>query len=131
MMNVVNEYEYVEFDHITKRSYQEKLLKLVKTYKPNKTKYTGLKMVIIVADEMPICQRPRRFPITQKKIIEKQFQEWLKDGINRQSFSDYAPPVVLTKKTDWLHILCIDCKKTEQENNKKTIPFVFNRKSIR
>lgn len=34
----------------------------------------------------------------KQKIIEKQVQEWIKDEIIRQSFSDYAAPVVLSKK---------------------------------
>jgi len=45
-------------------------------------------------DNKPISQRPRRLSIPDKKIVEAQVAEWLKDGIIEPCSSEYANPII-------------------------------------
>lgn len=76
---LVDEYADVEGSNFEQKENRKNLLKLVKTYKPNKMKVTELRMKIILTDEISICQQPRRFSLMQQKIIEKQVPRWLKE----------------------------------------------------
>ena len=44
---------------------------MIEKYNPVKVKSTDVKMKIILADEMLVCLRPRRLPITEQIIVEK------------------------------------------------------------
>jgi len=58
-------------------------------------------MKIVLEDDIPVYQRPRRTSYENKCFIEKQVQEWLAEGIIVPSSSEYASPVVLVaKRTD-------------------------------
>jgi len=72
---------------------------------------------VILKDEVPVFQRPRRLAPLEKIAVDKQIREWLAEGIIRPSCSEYASPVVLVKKKDDTLRLCIDYR----ELNKKIV----------
>lgn len=100
---------------------KQELLDLVKNYKPNKVKDTNLSMNIILTDEAPIYVRSRRMSQMEQQIVENQIQSWLKDGIIKESDSDFACPIVLTRKRTNEYRICLDFRQL----NKKIVKFCF------
>ena len=62
----------IELNHLNKLEYKEEIKKLTKNYTPRKTKSMELKMNIILTDDIPVNERPRRFPLSEQKIIDEQ-----------------------------------------------------------
>ncbi|GFU31021.1 RVP domain-containing protein [Trichonephila clavipes] len=56
------------------------LKKLIQDYKPEKTASTDVTMRIILKDEEPVCQPPRRLAFTERQEVNKQIEEWLNEG---------------------------------------------------
>lgn len=55
-------------------------------------------MNLILQDDLPVYERPRRLSPQDKVEVNGQIKMWLKDGIIRQSHSDYASRIALVKK---------------------------------
>ncbi|GFW08679.1 retrovirus-related Pol polyprotein from transposon 297 [Trichonephila clavipes] len=79
-------------------------------------------MKIILSDEKPIAQRSRRLSLPEKREVEKQIDEWLEQGIIRESCSDFSSPVVVCKKKDGTMRLCIDYRKLNKKIVKDRYP---------
>lgn len=79
-------------------------------------------MKIILQDESPTYQPPRRLSVQDTTIVEVQVKEWLRDGIIRPSSSDFASPVVVTKKKDGSHRLCVDFRQLNKKIIKDRYP---------
>jgi len=99
------------------RAYRKTIQKLVDSYCPDQHVTTPLKTVIVLTDEVPVYQRPRRLAPSEQVAVDEQVDEWLRDKIIRPSCSDYASPVVLVRKRDGSLRLCIDYRAL----NKKVI----------
>ncbi|GBM50181.1 hypothetical protein AVEN_50074-1 [Araneus ventricosus] len=100
--------EEVELNHIRDLKVKTELKKLIENYKPGKTATTDVTMRIILKDDEPICQSPRRLAFTEREEVNKQIEEWLKESIIRPSSSEYASPIVLVRKKDGTSKMCID-----------------------
>ncbi|GFX36178.1 retrovirus-related Pol polyprotein from transposon 297 [Trichonephila clavipes] len=72
-------------------------------------------MRIILKDEKPVCQHPRRLAFTERQEVNKQIEECLNEGIIRPSSSEYASPIVMVKKKDGSSRMCIDYRKLNQK----------------
>lgn len=57
-----------------------------------------IEMKIILTDEKPIFQRPRRLSYEDRCCVDAQVAKWLDEGIIQPSSSEYASPVVLVSK---------------------------------
>ncbi|GFS64714.1 transposon Tf2-11 polyprotein [Trichonephila clavipes] len=79
-------------------------------------------MRIILKDEEPVCQHPRRLAFTERQEVNKQIEEWLNEGIIRPSSSEYASPNVMVKKKDGSSRMCIDYRKLNQKLVKDKFP---------
>lgn len=74
-------------------------------------------MNIVLKNQEPVRARPRRLSVQEKQILQKQVDEWLRDGIVKPSRSAYSSAVVIVKKKDGSHCVCIDYR----QFNKKVI----------
>ncbi|GFU85391.1 retrovirus-related Pol polyprotein from transposon 297 [Trichonephila clavipes] len=111
-----------DVSHISNSGIRDKVQTLIENYSPNKTETTALKMKIILSDEKPIAQRSRRLSLPEKREVEKQIDEWLEQGIIRESCSDFSSPVVVCKKKDGTMRLCIDYRKLNKKIVKDRYP---------
>ncbi|GFX33597.1 retrovirus-related Pol polyprotein from transposon 297 [Trichonephila clavipes] len=84
--------EELDLRHVENRQIKKELEKLIQDYKPEKTASTDVTMRIILKDEEPVCQPPRRLAFTER-------QE--KDGSSR---------------------MCIDYRKLNQKPVKDKFP---------
>ncbi|GFV96039.1 transposon Tf2-6 polyprotein [Trichonephila clavipes] len=90
--------EELDLRHVENRQIKKELEKLIQNYKPEKTASTDVTMRIILKDEEPVCQPPRRLAFTERQEVNKQIEEWLNEGIIRPSSSEYASPIVMVKR---------------------------------
>ncbi|GFU55218.1 retrovirus-related Pol polyprotein from transposon 17.6 [Trichonephila clavipes] len=85
----------LDLRHVENRQIKKELEKLIQDYKPEKTASTDVTMRIILKDEEPVCQPPRRLAFTERQEVNKQIEEWLHEGIIRPSSAEYASPIVM------------------------------------
>lgn len=88
---------------------------LVESYKPEEIETSPISMKIILSDEIPIFQRPRRISYEDQRMVERQVKEWLRDGIIQISSSEYASPIVLVPKKDGSKRPCCDFRKLNEK----------------
>jgi len=81
---------------------------LLNEYKPKKIKEANVEMTIIMKEDQKIFARPRRLPFPERKIVSDQMEQWIKEGVIEPCSSDYASPIVVTKKKDGTPRICID-----------------------
>ena len=101
----------LDYSHISNTDGRIKVESLVENYKPVKSREVNVKMKIILKDDTPAYQRPRRLSPSEKNEVDKQIREWLKDGIIKPSSSEYASPVVLVKKKNGETRICVYFRK--------------------
>ncbi|GFW76314.1 retrovirus-related Pol polyprotein from transposon 17.6 [Trichonephila clavipes] len=59
--------EELDLRHVENRQIKKELEKLIQDYKPEKTASTDVTMRIILKDEEPVCQPPRRLAFTERQ----------------------------------------------------------------
>ncbi|GFX22324.1 transposon Tf2-6 polyprotein [Trichonephila clavipes] len=114
--------EELDLRHVENRQIKKELEKLIQDYKPEKTASTDVIMRIILKDEEPVCQHPRRLAFTERQEVNKQIEEWLNEGIIRPSSAEYASPIVMVKKKNGSSRMCIDYRKLNQKLVKDKFP---------
>ncbi|GFX89896.1 hypothetical protein TNCV_1535431 [Trichonephila clavipes] len=114
----------LDLRHVENRQIKKELEKLIQDYKQEKTASTDVTMRIILKDEEPVCQHPRRLAFTERQEVNKLIEEWLNKGIIRPSSSEYASPIVMVKKKDGSSRMCIDYRNLNQKlvKDKFTLP---------
>ncbi|KAK9304199.1 hypothetical protein QLX08_004359 [Tetragonisca angustula] len=100
------EIEELDLSRITDPKHKQTIKELVQNYKPKKSREIGIKMSLILQDDIPVYKRRRS---SQKKAT--QIESWLLNGIIQPSHSDYTSPVVLVKKKDDSTRICVDSVK--------------------
>lgn len=101
---------------------REEVETLVEMYKPEKCKTTDVEMRIVLKDNKPIFQKPRRLPAPEREIVEQQIEEWISEGIVEACTSEYASAVVVVKKKDGRSRVCIDYRKLNRVVEKDGYP---------
>lgn len=51
---------------------------------PCKTKEAPVKLKLVLKDDIPIAQRPRRLAPAEQEEVQRQIAKWLDDGVVRQ-----------------------------------------------
>lgn len=103
--------------------FTNKIKKMIKDYNPkNIKKESNVELKIILTDEAPIYQSPRRLSPLELNVVTEQINEWLDQEIIKPSKSDFASPVVLAKKKDGSYRLCIDYRRLNKKIMKERFP---------
>ncbi|XP_054734546.1 uncharacterized protein LOC129242007 [Anastrepha obliqua] len=97
----------------------------IRNFKPNKIAKSPIEMRIIVKDDIPVYQTPRRMSFGDRKFINEQIDLWLKDGILVPSTSEYAAPVVLVSKKDGTKRICCDYRKINEKIVRDNFPMTL------
>lgn len=72
-------------------------------------------MIITVPCDQKIFARPRRLPFPERKIVEEQIEQWIKEEIIEPCSSEYASQVVVVKKKDETPRVCVDYRAIEEQ----------------
>jgi len=125
-INVDFEKSNADVSHVPELRDREKIEKLVRDYKPNKTREVDLKMPIILKDDEPVYQRARRLAMPEREAVNAQINEWMHEGVIQPSLSDYASPIVLAKNKDGSTRLCVDYRLLNKKiiKNKYPLPLI-------
>ncbi|GFX39124.1 transposon Tf2-9 polyprotein [Trichonephila clavipes] len=97
--NVIENSSY-DLPHVINFNTRNDSSSLIKDYKCNKIKSTKLKMNIKLKNDIPVCQRARRLSCSEKLQVNNQIDDWLRQGIIKESVFDYCSPIVLCKKAN-------------------------------
>ncbi|GFW94661.1 retrovirus-related Pol polyprotein from transposon 17.6 [Trichonephila clavipes] len=97
--NVIENSSY-DLPHVINFNARSDLSSLIKDYKCNKIKSTKLKMNIKLKNDIPVCQRARRLSCSEKLQVNNQIDDWLRQGIIKESVFDYCSDIVLCKKAN-------------------------------
>ncbi|PZC74795.1 hypothetical protein B5X24_HaOG207168 [Helicoverpa armigera] len=73
----------IDSGNIMNKQVQQEVIECVKSYNPVQIKEAPIELRIVLKDDIPIAQRPRRISLAEQQLVEKQVAEWLKDGIIR------------------------------------------------
>lgn len=121
----IHEEEEIDLTHIEDIECKNEAMEIFRNYQPNKCKSTDIKMSLILKNDEPVYQRPRRLEVPEKEIVEKQINAWLDEGIIRPSTSDYASPIVLVAKKDGQTRICCDYRKLNKIVVKDRFPLLL------
>lgn len=118
----VQDTNVVDMSGIQDAEHKRAITTLIENYRPDKTRETDVKMTIILKDEEPVYQKARRLSQTERDVVNAQIDEWERQGIVRPSASDFASPVVLVRKKDGTHRLCVDYRMLNKKIIKDRYP---------
>lgn len=115
--------EDIELFHLD-TNIKNEVVEIIDSYIPtNNKKDTNVQMKILLSDEAPIYQCARRLPQQEKRIVEKQVENWLSEGICQQSYSEFGSAVVIVKKKDGSNRVCVDYRRINKKIIKDRFPF--------
>lgn len=121
-VDVVETADSLDFSYIFDKDARREVEIMVKNYEPKKTREVSTKMTLVLKDDIPVYQKPRRLSLLEQTEVNKQLKVWLDDGIIRSSDSEYASPIVLVKKRNGDTRICIDFRKLNQKIIKDRYP---------
>lgn len=121
LMSVNQEGAEIDPAHL-KRRYSENVKNLIDSYCPAESVESLVEMKILLIDDVPVYEPPRRLSFADKAIVEEQVKRWLRDGIIQPSTSQYASPVVLVNKKDGGKRLCCDYRRLNAKIVKDNFP---------
>ncbi|XP_029162889.1 uncharacterized protein LOC114934371 [Nylanderia fulva] len=110
-----------DLSHLTSEN-ENKVSDMINKYNPTRKCETEYKMTIILRDDEPVYQRPRRLSPSEKEKVTAHINEWLDKGIIQPSLSEYASPVVLVKKGTGETRLCVDYRQLNKKIIKDRYP---------
>lgn len=110
------------FSHIENENIKNDLIETISSYVPVKASKSCVEMEILLENEKPIFQPPRRLAEKERKFVREQVNEWIEEGIAKESQSSFSSPVVIVKKSDGTNRLCIDYRKINKVIIKERYP---------
>lgn len=107
---------------ITDPRMRAEVIKLVSDYKPKKVVKSCIQMEIVVEDNVPVYQNPRRLSAMEREVANDMVSRFLKEGIIRPNRSPYASPILLRKKKNGTYRFCVDYRKINTKIIKDRYP---------
>lgn len=114
----------LDLDHLRKEE-AETISTMITKYKPIQDLKCPVEMKIVLTDDVPIFQRPRRMSHADRCDLDAQIKEWLSDNVIQPSTSEYASPVVLVSKKDGTKRLCCDFRKLNEKIVRDNFPMIL------
>lgn len=111
-----------DLSHISKKTTIQHIRSMISNYDPKPVNKPPVELEIILKDDTPVFCAPKRLPICERNEVDKQMNQWLKDGIIQLSNSDFASRVVLAPKKDSTKRLCIDYRALNKKIIKDRYP---------
>lgn len=108
--------------HIKDEKVKMEVMQCVTNYKPVQTREAPIELKIVLKDDVPVAQRPRRISLKEQQVVERQMEEWLAAGIIRVSYSEYSSPLVLVQKKDGTTRVCVDYRLLNKKLVKDEFP---------
>lgn len=71
---------------------------------------------------LPIKQQPRRLPIHQREVAEKEISDMLSQGVIKPGCGPWASPIVLVRKKDGRVRFCVDYRRLNAVTQKDAYP---------
>ncbi|XP_049308624.1 uncharacterized protein LOC125777577 [Bactrocera dorsalis] len=87
---------------------------MVGAYIPVRNFKSPVEMKILLIDDNPVFERPRRMSYADRCVVGEQVTQWLPEGIIKPSIY-YASPVVLVSKKDGGKRLCCDYRRLNEK----------------
>ena len=81
----------MDLSHVENVQHKQTIENLIRGYRPQKTREVRIEMNIILQNDIPIYERPRRLSPQDKVEVDKQIKTWLKDGIIRAIYIPTTP----------------------------------------
>ncbi|XP_043263810.1 uncharacterized protein LOC122404023 [Colletes gigas] len=110
-IDCICERDELDLSNIEQAEYRNTVQTLIENYEPKKLHDSPVTMKLVVKDDDPIYQRPRRLSPRDREEVNRHINQWLCEGIIQPSLSDYTSPVVLVQKKNGDTRLCIDYRK--------------------
>lgn len=121
-IQLIQKREDEDLQHIENINVREEVKMLLSSYNPKKPEKSCVQMEIVLEDEKPIQQLPRRLAPIERKVVNDQVHQWLNEGIIKESKSEFSSPIVLVKKKDGGNRLCVDFRKINEKIMKDCYP---------
>ena len=77
---------------------------------------------IDTADSKPVKLSPRRLPMAQREIVDRELEKMLKEDLIEPSDIPWTASVVLVKKKDGSVRFCVDHRKLNERTKKDAYP---------
>ncbi|KAK9687168.1 hypothetical protein QE152_g36638 [Popillia japonica] len=119
VLEIIRNYDLL---HIRNQDTKHEVLEIIRNYDPVPRKETKIKTKIIMKNEEPIYQRPRRLSPKEKEEVDRQIEEWLREKIIQPSCSEFTSPIVLVKKKGGDTRLCVDFRRINERIVKDRYP---------
>lgn len=107
----------VDLNRVKDVRVKERVQELLREYYPEKTKDSGVRMHLILKDEVFVHQNPRRLSTEQRSVVSGIINEWIDKGISRPSH--YASPIVVMEKKNGEPKLCVDYRGLNRKNSSR------------
>lgn len=107
---------------INDERYRKEVIQLIEGYNPASIKQSRIKMELVLEDNIPVYQNPRRLAATERQVVSNMVEDFIKQGIARPSNSPYASPILLRKKKNGTYRFCVDYRNLNEKVVKDRYP---------
>jgi len=109
--------DHVDLSHLN-QSQQSAAKSLVEEYAPERNANAPEQIKIILKDEIPVYQHPRRLPVCDQKTVDDQVQDWLAEKMIKSSYAQFKGLVDTVKS---MHIAQTHFSQAGQRNSYREI----------